>query len=140
MVSPISQQLNIRPAEAENPVRVQPTSRSTSRADGTSFQEVLRSTTQSASTLRFSKHAQERLVARGLRLSAQDIQRLEGAVEKAAAKGSRDSLVLMDDLALVVSVRNRTVITAVDATSRRDNIFTNIDSVVLAERTHRLDP
>lgn len=61
------------------------------------------------------------------------MQRLAGAVDKAAAKGSRDSLVLMDDLALVVSIRNRTVITAVDANSRRGNVFTNIDSVVLAE-------
>jgi hypothetical protein len=37
----------------------------------------------------------------------------------------------MDDLALVVSIKNKMVITAVDANSRKDNIFTNIDSVVL---------
>lgn len=140
MASPITEQLSIRPAEGENSKRVQPIPASASRAGSASFQEVLRDTTQSVSALRFSKHAQERLAARGLSLNAQDMQRLEGAVEKAAAKGSRDSLVLMDDLALVVSVRNRTVITAVDAANRRDSVFTNIDSVVLAERTHRLDP
>jgi len=62
-----------------------------------------------------------------------ELHKLEGAVEIAAAKGSRDSLVLMDNLALVVSIRNRIVITAVDSASRRDSIFTNIDSVVLTE-------
>jgi flagellar operon protein len=106
--------------------------RSTQVAGQASFEQALQSA-QSDSALSFSKHAQSRLAERGVTLDSQDLQRLEGAVDKAAAKGSRDSLVLMDDLALVVSVRNRTVITAVDANSRKGNVFTNIDSVVLAE-------
>ena len=61
------------------------------------------------------------------------MRRLETAVDRAQAKGSRDSLILLDDLALVVSVTNRTVVTAVNEASQRERVFTNIDSVVIAE-------
>jgi flagellar operon protein len=60
------------------------------------------------------------------------MNRLEDAVQRAADKGSRDALVLMDDLAMVVSVKNRTVITVVDKESLKQNVFTNIDSAVIA--------
>lgn len=99
----------------------------------TSFERVLQRASAETAPLRFSKHAQARLEQRGLTLDAHGLERLQGAVEQAAAKGARDSLVLMDDLALIVSIKNRTVVTAVDAASRRGNVFTNIDSVVLAE-------
>lgn len=99
----------------------------------TSFEHVLQRASLEAAPLRFSKHAQARLEQRGLTLDARGLERLQGAVEQAASKGARESLVLMDDLALIVSVRNRTVVTAVDAASRTGNVFTNIDSVVLAE-------
>ena len=49
-----------------------------------------------------------------------------------AAKGSRDAVVLLDGSAFVVSVKNKTVITAVDAQSMREHVFTNIDSAVIA--------
>ena len=52
---------------------------------------------------------------------------------RAQEKGSRDSLILLDELALVVSVRSRTVVTAMDEASRSDHVFTNIDSVVIGE-------
>ena len=51
-------------------------------------------------------------------------------VNKAAEKGARDSPVMVDDIALVVSVKSRTVITALDKASLKDNVFTNIDSGV----------
>jgi flagellar operon protein len=57
--------------------------------------------------------------------------RLSEGVSKAAAKGSRDALVLVDSTAFVVSVQNRTVITAVGADNMRDRVFTNIDSAVI---------
>ena len=60
------------------------------------------------------------------------MDRLQGAVQKAAGKGSRDALVLMDDLAMVVSVTNRTVVTVVDKENLKQNVFTNIDSAVIA--------
>lgn len=93
------------------------------------FQQILdqKLTTE----LKFSQHAQERLKARNIELGSEAMEQLQGAVSKARAKGARESLVLMGDLALVVSVKNNTVITAVDGDSMRDNVFTNIDSAVI---------
>jgi flagellar operon protein len=81
--------------------------------------------------VRFSQHAQERLKARGITFSENDLSRLEGAVESVAQKGGRESLVMLGDAALVVSVKNRTVVTAVDRESMKGNVFTNIDSAVV---------
>ena len=81
--------------------------------------------------LKVSGHAQSRLASRGIELDGPAWDRVKGGVDRAAAKGARESLVLMDDVALVVSVKNRTVITAVDKGSLRDNVFTNIDSAVI---------
>lgn len=64
-------------------------------------------------------------------LGDDELSRLAGGVNRAAAKGARESLVLMDDKAFVVSVRNRTVITAVDGENMKENVFTNIDSAVI---------
>ncbi len=80
--------------------------------------------------LQFSKHAQKRLEQRGIDLDGARMARLEQAVGQAAAKGSRDSLILLDEMALVVSVQNRTVVTAMDQQSTKEQVFTNIDSVV----------
>src|SRR5690349_10903450 len=62
--------------------------------------------------LKFSQHAQERLAARGIRLSDNDLQQLAGAVDSVAQKGGKDSLIMLGDAAFVVSVKNRTVVTA----------------------------
>jgi len=83
--------------------------------------------------LDFSKHAIKRIEQRGLDLDPARLTRLEAAVGRAEAKGARDSLILLDELALVVNVRNRTVVTAMDEASRKEHVFTNIDSVVIAE-------
>lgn len=81
--------------------------------------------------LKFSSHALQRLNARNIKLSAQDMTQLNSAVEKAADKGAKESLIIMRDMAFVVSVKNRTVITAVDSQNAKDNVFTNIDSAVI---------
>ncbi len=91
-----------------------------------SFAEIL-----SRQSLKFSRHAQERIARRGIPLDSGRLQRIQEAVDKAAAKGARDSLILLDNLAFVVSVKNRTVVTAVDESSLRGNVFTNIDSAVI---------
>ena len=82
--------------------------------------------------LHFSKHAQKRLEQRGIDMDGARMARLEQAVGQAAAKGSRESLILLDEMALVVSVQNRTVVTAMDQQSGKEQVFTNIDSVVIA--------
>ncbi len=97
-----------------------------------SFQEVLRTQTGYAPSLRFSAHAQQRMQSGGVNLDGESMARLERAVSAAHQKGAKDALVLMDDLALLVSIGNRTVITAVDQSRRKSGIFTNIDSVVMA--------
>ena len=83
-------------------------------------------------SVKWSAHAAARLVQRGISLTDTQLARLETAVDKAASKGSRDALVMMDDTAMVVSVKNRTVITALAKDQARENVFTNIDSAVFA--------
>ena len=83
------------------------------------------------SELKVSGHAQTRLQSRNIELSKAEWDRVLGGVQKAADKGSKESLVMVDNVALVVSVKNRTVITAVDKDHLKDNVFTNIDSAVI---------
>jgi flagellar operon protein len=80
----------------------------------------------------FSRHAQDRMASRGICFSDSELQRLNGAVDQVQAKGGRDSLVLMDNTALVVSVKNRQVVTVMDQAQLKDNVFTNIDSAIIA--------
>ena len=82
--------------------------------------------------LKLSAHAKTRLQSRDLQLDSAAWDRVMDGVDKAASKGARETLVLVDDVALVVSVTNRTVITAVDKDRLKDNVFTNIDSAVIA--------
>lgn len=81
--------------------------------------------------LKLSGHAQTRLQSRNIQFGPEEMERVLSGVERAAAKGAKESLVMMDDVALVVSVKNRTVITAVDKAQLKENVFTNIDSAVI---------
>ncbi len=82
--------------------------------------------------IKFSKHATERLSSREIALNEMQLAKLQEAVDKAEQKGSRDSLVMMDNTAFIVNIPNRTVVTAVPVSPEEENIFTNIDSVVFA--------
>ena len=82
--------------------------------------------------VQFSNHAVQRLQRRGINVEPGTLQRLDEAVGRAAGKGARDAVVFVDGTAFVVSVRNKTVITAVDREHMRDHVFTNIDSAVIA--------
>ncbi len=81
--------------------------------------------------LKISGHAQTRLESRDIQLDAQAWERVMQGVERAAQKGAKESLVMVDDVALIVSVKNRTVITAVEQSQLKENVFTNIDSAVI---------
>ncbi len=96
------------------------------------FQEFLQSELNRSQELKFSAHAERRLKSRNLELDPAQLKALDNAVKSAAAKGSRDSLVLLDNLALLVNIPNRTVITAMDRDELETNIITNIDSAVFA--------
>lgn len=84
-----------------------------------------------AEGVKFSNHAIERMRTRGINYSPEDISKLSDAVSRAAAKGSKDSLILMNDSALIVSVKNNTVVTVMDKNALKENVFTNIDSTVV---------
>lgn len=109
---------------------------SVNKEEGNSFDKVLQekkleNKINEASNLKFSKHALERLADRQIDLTKEQITRLENGAEKASQKGINESLVMVDSLAFIVSVKNQTVITAMDSKETTDHIFTNIDGAVL---------
>lgn len=99
------------------------------------FEEILRQKqTQNVmdqSGLKFSKHAANRLNDRNIALTDAQNIRLENGVKQASEKGITESLVLVDSLAFIVNVPNKTVVTALDQTEANSNIFTNIDGAVI---------
>ncbi|UCC79189.1 MAG: hypothetical protein JSW64_13075 [Candidatus Zixiibacteriota bacterium] len=95
------------------------------------FARELDNSLKQLTRLKFSGHAIERLADRGVRITGDKAVRLENAVDAAEKKGARDSLVLLDELAFVVSVKNRTVVTACDMQGMKEGVFTKIDSTVL---------
>ncbi len=101
---------------------------------GLTFQEVLNRTTEQnqVTELKFSKHAAGRLIDRNIELSEAQMERLQEGARNAGQKGIKDSLVIVDELAFIVNVPNKTVVTALDQTEARGNIFTNIDGAVIA--------
>jgi len=92
-----------------------------------SFRDVLGS--KMDMDVQFSKHAALRLNDRNIQLTGEQIDRVADGIVKASEKGIRDSLVLVDNVALVVNVKSRTVITAMNQSI--DNVFSNIDGAVI---------
>jgi flagellar operon protein len=97
----------------------------------TPFSEILqhKQAADEASELKFSKHANERLASRNIDLTDEQLERLENGAKKASEKGINESLVMVDNLAFIVNVKNNTVITAVN--DGDDRVFTNIDGAVI---------
>jgi flagellar operon protein len=86
---------------------------------------------QIKSPLKFSSHATQRLKDRNIQLDAATLSKVGDAVDKADQKGVQDTLVLTKDAALIVNVKNRTVVTAMDRAALTGNVFTNIDGAVI---------
>lgn len=115
----------------------QQTASTTAKKTGDSrFAEALAAATAATGSgtaqVEFSKHALERLDQRGIRLDGELLSRLNDGVSRAAAKGSKTTLVLVDQAAFVVGVGNRTVVTVADQDALKERVFTNIDSMVIA--------
>jgi len=122
----ISEQLRRMPdvaGKAATPAKSTPTAPE-------AFGKILQGKVATAGGLKFSAHALNRLQSRGIQLTPARMEKINAAVDRAAAKGARESLLVADDLALIVSIANRTVITAIDGASIKENVFTNIDSAV----------
>jgi len=100
-----------------------------SELKGQSFAEILEQKKTGSGELKFSKHASERLISRNIDLSENQKERLNHAVKAAEAKGIKESLVMMDNLAFIINVKNNTVVTAV--TGGEEKIFSNIDGAVV---------
>lgn len=96
-----------------------------------SFSDILSREIDSTNSVKFSKHAQARLESRNISLNSSDMSRLNDAVDKAAGKGVQDSLVVMNNLAFIVSVPDKTVVTAMPVSEATENVFTNIDGAVI---------
>ena len=118
------------PVAPVQPAATPPTNTAGAQAtNGPSFAELLAKQTGAP---HFSRHAVERLQQRGITLDQPTLGRLTDGVQRAAGKGSRDSVVFVDGTAYVVSVTNNTVITAVPSEHMHQHVFTNIDSAVIA--------
>ena len=98
-----------------------------------SFEDILKQKQEvsASDTLKFSKHAAMRLEDRNINLSKDQSERLEAGVLKASEKGIQESLVMVDSLAFIVNVPNKTVVTAMDQGESDQNVFTNIDGSVI---------
>ena len=102
-------------------------------ASGLSFEEILKQKQDVSESLelKFSKHATVRLADRGIELTDAQLERLNDGAQKAGQKGIRDSLVIVDNLAFIVNVPNKTVVTAMDSRETEENVFTNINGAVI---------
>ena len=99
-----------------------------SNTNNKTFKEIFDNKAENAN-ISFSKHASMRLNSRNLQLSNAQIKRVEDGIKRAEEKGIKDSLVLVDNIALLVNVKNKTVVTAIDNNSEK--VYTNIDGAVI---------
>ena len=97
----------------------------------TNFNQILEQHIKNNKELKFSKHATERLKERNIQLDQKEIARLDKAIDNAAKRGIKETLIIMDNRAFIASVSNKTIITATTEGDMKDNIFTNIDGAVI---------
>lgn len=98
-----------------------------------SFSSIFDRQLERTAELRFSAHAQQRMAARNVNLEAQELTKVNQAVDRAADKGARNTLVVGEEYALIVNVPGRVVVTAMSREGMNDNVVTNIDSTVFVE-------
>ncbi len=98
---------------------------------GTSFDAVFQEELSRQSEVKFSKHAMERLQTRNIKLSNEDLSKINEAVNKAAEKGVKETLIIMGSSAFIANVKNKTIITAATEDNLKNNVFTNIDGAVI---------
>jgi len=103
----------------------------TENFENSDFSKLLKDNLNIKEPLKFSAHALQRIAERKLNMDEVFLTKLNEAIDKADAKGVMDTLVITDDAALIVSVKNRTVVTAMDRNALNGNVFTNIDGAIV---------
>jgi flagellar operon protein len=109
-------------------IRTQSNRSSAGRTTEKPFEQMLQ---QHQQQVKFSQHAAQRIQQRGIVMPPETMTKLASAVDQAASKGAVDSLIVMPDMALIVNVPNRTVITAMEHSQLSNTVFTQIDSAVI---------
>jgi len=99
---------------------------------GINFEDLLKNQIFNNTEVKFSKHAESRLETRNINLTEEQKTKLNEAINKANSKDVKDSLVLVDDIAFVVNVKNKTVVTVMNKDEMKENVFSNIDGAVIA--------
>ncbi len=121
-----------------NPPQIQPVKQQTNNgnvrvtSEVQTFENILQQAVGKNSGVKFSKHAEMRMQARNINLTQMQKAKIDSAINKAEQKGVKDSLVILDNMAFVVNVNSKTVITAVNNSELKDNVFSNIDGAVFA--------
>lgn len=99
-----------------------------------SFQDILKQQVRKSSEgIKISSHANRRLVERNIHLTNRDLKALSEAMDRVDQKGAKESLMLYKDIAFIASIKNRTLITAMDPQNSKESIFTNIDSAIIVK-------
>lgn len=118
----------LRKIEPQAPIS-QPSKTKLPQANAPSFDAEL-----NKAEVQFSKHAEKRLQTRNIELTGSERAKLQDAVSSLEKKGARDSLVLMGELAFIVNVPSKTVVTALSKDQMKEQVFTNIDSTILVDQ------
>jgi flagellar operon protein len=101
-----------------------------SPSGGASFRDLLTAAADERS-LHLSEHALKRVEERQIPMAGEQLDRLSNALDQLSQRGSRQSLVMLDQYAYVVNAPSRTVVTAVDSSLSKEKVFTQIDSVII---------
>lgn len=99
--------------------------------DKSSFNQVLNKQIKKQEAFTISAHAAKRLSSRNIDIKDDDLKKINEGINMADSKGAKQSLILYKNMALITSIKNRTVITAIDKDESKGKIITNIDSVVM---------
>jgi flagellar operon protein len=133
MINSVSNSQLQKLSQLQEAERIQQSAVATVTPETPSFKQVLSTAVSAQDTdIKFSSHAEKRLASRDIEMTPEIMQRLKTAVSKAKDKGSNEALMIFENFSLIVSVKNNTVITAMDKSGMKENVFTNIDSAVFA--------
>lgn len=101
------------------------------KVDRANFNQILNNQVNNQKELKISSHAEKRMIERNINLGNEDLMKISNSIDKASLKGANDALILFDDIVMIASVRNKTIITAMDKNQTNEELITNIDSAIL---------